>query len=86
MYAKGFRIGMGVIISICVLVLAGCGDSSSTPTIPATIPPTSAIASTTSPSPNPAQDWQAHWLKNIPCRLPCWEGLNLPQLDVQETL
>jgi len=27
------------------------------------------------PSPQSSQDWTTRWINNIPCRLPCWEGI-----------
>lgn len=28
-------------------------------------------------SPEPVKDWQQRWLKNTPCKSPCWEGITL---------
>lgn len=41
---------------------------------------TTPAATTVLPSPTATssvlpQDWQTRWLKNIPCRAPCWEGI-----------
>jgi hypothetical protein len=48
--------------------------SQSTPSSPVrTVAPLNSL--TPSAKPAPAQGWQSRWLKGIPCKPPCWEGV-----------
>ena len=38
---------------------------------------------TMKPTATAAQEWQTRWLRGIPCRLPCWEGIT-PGLSTAE--
>ncbi len=63
-------------VMLIILGLSGCQITSqvtSTPTVPVLeLTPTSAVV------PAPTLEtvlWQENWLKGIPCRPPCWEGI-----------
>ncbi len=67
----------------CVIVLAltalGLGACVSPPGVPGT---TTSVKPTSSPTrhplptkPSPLADWPYRWLKGVPCRPPCWEGV-----------
>ncbi len=54
------------------LFLTACEGNTATPT------PTSPPAS--------LNDWQARWLKGLPCRAPCWEGITPGKTTASEAL
>jgi hypothetical protein len=45
-------------------------------------PPTPALVSPTNTT--ISQDWEYHWLKGIPCRVPCFEGIIVGQTSAEE--
>lgn len=70
-------------IAISIGVFAGivsCTETASPTATPP--PPTSTLAIPTKPP--PPEDWQTRWLKGVPCRPPCWEGITPGQTSGPE--
>jgi hypothetical protein len=68
-----------------LVVLTSCGTLSQH-TQPSPAPLATPIA-THFPSPEfrrPPTTWEMRWLRGVPCRLPCWEGVTIGQTPVRE--
>lgn len=64
-----------VILGYSVVFLISCASYPNA-LVPTLTNPPNAIASATVPTkPPPPVDWPSRWLKGIPCRPPCWEGI-----------
>lgn len=67
-----------LLICLATTILPACASgqtqvATSTPILP--------IPSPTTPLP---KDWQSRWLKGIPCRPPCWEGITPGHTNTSE--
>ncbi len=72
---------------LLVLAVIGLGSCISLPSVPSTATSIEPTSSTTLPSPTkqlPPQDWPYRWLKGVPCRPPCWEGITPGQTTPAE--
>lgn len=80
-----------MIASITLMpTLAACG---ATGTLPSIYPTASSHATTPHPAPTETafaieptltEDWSYRWLKGIPCKPPCWEGITPGQTTARE--
>ncbi|MBP7686354.1 MAG: hypothetical protein KA765_00495 [Thermoflexales bacterium] len=61
--------------------------SCSSPVKNTEIPPQATVQSIIIPTkPNPAADWSDRWVKGIPCKPPCWEGIIPGQTSASEAV
>lgn len=79
--------GYVVVLILAVIGLGACApplETSSTATLAnPTPPPTKPLSPTKLP---PPADWPYRWLKGIPCRPPCWEGITPGQTTAAEAV
>lgn len=64
-----------------ILGLASCAPTQGRVATPTSISPVS-----TPTRPLPPSDWQLRWLRGIPCRAPCWEGVTPGQSSASEAI
>ena len=82
-------IGLVLFLNACVSSpqptnVQGTGTPTSGPTIALSPAPLTNIQF--SPFPTPDYEWTTRWLKGIPCRLPCWEGVTPGQTRKDEAV
>ena len=70
-----------LLVVLAVLGLGACESQSGSPHTATSVQPTP--LPTKSP---PSKDWPYQWLKGIPCRPPCWEGITPGQTTATEAV
>lgn len=90
------RLGLqGCAVALILVVISSGACVSMTKAPLSTLPVASSPVETARPSPSPTEmssltesalpeDWSYRWLKGIPCRPPCWEGITPGQTTARE--
>ncbi|MBU0491270.1 MAG: hypothetical protein KKB13_05410 [Chloroflexi bacterium] len=75
-----------ILLVLATIALGACVSQPAPPGTPTPVPPPSAPSPIPSPKPPPPADWPTRWLKGIPCRPPCWEGITPGQTTAEEAV